>query len=111
MNAELTSKISLEQMRTLKEHCTITLGLPQYFFYQSEYIDIHAPDGSILESIGHRVKEMALEESTHRLHEQIFLLESLLGNLHQSIELPREAVSALADILYRMQAITSKAIK
>ena len=111
MNVELGSTITSEQTRIQKEKCIITLDLPQYFFYESAYIDLHAPDGSHLESIGHRIQEIDAENTIYRLHEQIILVESLLGNMHQPVTLPREAVSALAEMLYRMQKITEKMVQ
>jgi len=55
-------------------NCVITLDLPQYFFYQSDHINIRATDGTHLESIGHIIKESEIENSCARLKEQIFLV-------------------------------------
>lgn len=79
MNAEPTPTSSSEQPRIQNQCCVITLDLPQYFFYKSECIGLHTPDGSHLETIGHRIKEMDTENTTYRLHEQICLAESLLS--------------------------------
>jgi len=111
MNAELASTITSEQTRIHKEHCIITLDLPQYFFYQAEHIDLHDPNGRFLESIGHRIREMDAENTKYRLHEQICLVENLLGQINHDLELPKEAVSALADLLYQTQKVIGKVIK
>lgn len=111
MNAELVSTKSQEQTRIHNQHCVITLDLPQYFFYNSEYIDLHAPDGSHLETVGHYMKEMDAENTTYRLHEQIYLVESLLSQINHDVELPKQAISALADLLYRTQKVIEKTIK
>ena len=96
---------------TIPSKYVITLDILQYFFYQSEHIDIHAPDGSRLQTIGYGIKRDAIESSTYRLKEQIYIVECLLGNLNNKLELPAQAVSALADLLCRMQGFCGKYIK
>ena len=83
--------------------CRITLDIPQCIFYRSGKIDIYSPDGNRLESIGYGIKRDKVEGSAYRLKEQIYVLECLLGNLNNNLELSAQAVSALVDLLYRMQ--------
>ena len=92
-------------------NCVIKLDLPQYFFYQSDHIDIHAPDGTHLECVGHIIKESEIENSCARLKEQIFLVECLLSNINHDLKLPSQAVAELADLFYRMQKVCGKYMK
>lgn len=108
MKAELASTNSSNETRIQKENCIITLDLPQYFFYQAEHIDLHDPNGNFLESIGHRIQVMETETTQYRLHEQICLVENLLGQINHDLELRKEAVSALADLLYQTQKVIEK---
>jgi len=87
----------------IPHNCSITLDILQYSFYRSGQIDIRAPDGIRLESIGYGIKRDDIESSIYRLKEQMYVLECLLGNLNNRLQLPAQAVSALVDLLYRMQ--------
>lgn len=91
--------------------CVIKLDFPQYFFYQSEHIDILAPDGTHLDSIGHIIKQAETETAAARLKEYIFLIECLLSNINHDIKLPAQAVAELADLFYRMQSVCGKYLK
>jgi|GEM_PF-459458 len=92
-------------------NCVITLDFPQYFFYQSDHIDILAPDGRLLECIGHIIKQAETETAAARLKEYIFLIECLLSNINHDIKLPAQAVAELADLFYRIQGVCGKYIK
>jgi len=96
---------------SIPDNCSITLDILQYFFYRSGQIDIRAPNGIRLESIGYGIKKDNIESSSYSLKEQIYVLECLLGNLNNRLELPAQAVSALADLLYRMQRFCWKYIR
>lgn len=95
----------------IPNNCVITLDTLQYFFYCSGHIDIRDPDGNRLESIGYGIKRDNIESSIYRLKEQIYLLECLLCKLNNSLQLPAHAVSALGDVLYRMQGFCKKYIQ
>ena len=97
--------------RTTPNHYTITLDILQYFFYQSDHIDICAPDGSRLQTIGYGIKKDKIESSIERLKEQIYLTECLLCNLSNGLELPTQAVSALADLLCGMHRFCRNYLK
>ena len=97
--------------QSIPDNCSINLDILQYFFYRSGQIEIYAPDGIRLENIGYGIKRDDIESSTYRLKEQIYLMECLLGNLSNRLELPAQAVSALADLLYRMQKFCWEYIK
>lgn len=92
-------------------HYVITLDKLQYLFYQSDHIDICAPDGSRLHTIGYGIKKDKIESSIDRLQEQIYLTECLLCNLSNSLELPTQAVSALADLLCGMHKFCRNYLK
>lgn len=93
------------------KNCIITLDTLQYFFYSSQYIDICDPNGHRLESIGYGIKNDHVEISIYRLKEQMFLLECLLCKLNTNLQLPTHAISALGDLLYRMQEFCRNYIK
>lgn len=92
-------------------NCIINLDLRQYYFYQSDHIEIHAPDGTHLESIGHILRVNETLNGAARLKEQIILVECLLGNIIQGVSLPAKAISALTDLLEQMRSVSEKYIK
>ncbi|MES2676224.1 MAG: hypothetical protein V4660_18445 [Pseudomonadota bacterium] len=89
----------------------ITLSQSQYTLYQSDIIEIHAPDGEHLESLGQKIRDDQAKESAYQLQSQICLLECLFLNITDSIELPVKASSGLVDVFYRMQELCSKHIE
>lgn len=95
----------------IPDHCNITLDILQSIFYRTGKINIYSPDGTRLESIGYCIKRNDIESSAYRLKEQLYLMECLLSNLSNNHELPAEAISSLADLLYRMQGFCRKYIK
>lgn len=101
----------LNFLSTIPGNYVITLDILQYFFYQSEQIDIHAPDGTHLQTIGYGIKKSDVENKIYSLKEHIYAVEFLLGKLNNSLELPAQAVSALADLLCGMQGFCRKYIK
>ena len=110
-NNRAFSKSSAQQHFNESGNCIINLDLRQYFFYQSHHIQIHAPDGTHLESIGHLIKIDEIQSGTARLKEQVFLVECLLGNIIQELKLPAQASAAFADLLDRMQRVCGKYLK
>ena len=97
--------------RPIPDHCNITLDILQSIFYRTGKIHIYSPDGMRLESIGYCIKRTDIEATAYRLKEQMYLIECLLGKLTNNLELPADAVSALADLLYRMQGFCREYIK
>jgi hypothetical protein len=79
--------------------------------YQSDIIEIHAPDGEHLESLGQKIRDDQAKESAYQLQSQISLLECLFLNITNSIELPVKASSGLVNVFYRMQELCSKHIE
>ncbi len=79
----------------------ILLNDTQYEFYKTASVEILAPDGEYIESIGHIAQKDAAEVEAYQLHNQVVLLEYLFSSINQDIELPVRAVSGLADVFSR----------
>jgi len=65
-------KSSASQHLNKSGNCIINLDPQQYYFYQSEHIDILAPDGTHLECIGYLIKANEIQNNAARLKEQVF---------------------------------------
>jgi hypothetical protein len=76
----------------------ILLNDTQYEFYKTASVEILAPDGEYIESIGHVVQRDVADCAAYQLHNQVVLLEYLFSSINQDIELPARAVSGLADV-------------
>jgi len=84
-----------------KSRRIVTLDPSQYALYQSGTIELRAPDGEVLETLGtymHRAESQVAQE---RARLEIELLVALLGNTGDFLELNKNAVSGLQDILHR----------
>ncbi|HWV16768.1 MAG TPA: hypothetical protein VN030_15170 [Cellvibrio sp.] len=107
-----TDSNSLNDLDVLiPDSCSITLDILQSMFYRSGKIDVYSAAGDRLESIGYGIKRDNIEASVYRLKEQIYILECILGHLGNSLEIRLQAVSVLADLLYRMQKFCRDYIK
>lgn len=84
---------------TPKSRRIVTLDPSQYALYQSGQLDICAPDGTRLESIGHFP---ACEQRT-RFVDQLSLVEALVVNCSGQLELSDRAIASLADMLNQSQ--------
>jgi hypothetical protein len=82
-----------------KTHCTITLSEYQLAYYRQSCIELLAPDGTHLETIGEDIKK----DQRHQLREEICLVECLLSQINHNVDMPPQALSSLADLLYRMR--------
>jgi hypothetical protein len=82
-----------------KSRRIVTLDPSQYALYQSGQIDICAPDGTRLESIGHFP---ACEQRT-RFVDQLSLVEALVVNCSGQLELSDRAIASLAEMLNQSQ--------
>lgn len=82
-----------------KSRRIVTLDPSQYALYQSGQLDICAPDGTRLESIGHLP---AVNQRT-RFVDQLSLVEALVVNCNGSLELSDRAIASLADMLNQSQ--------
>lgn len=91
-----------------KSTCSITLNEYQNAHYEQSAIEILAPDGSLLQYIGDEINKEITQTSNYQLRDQVHLLGCLLGCIDHHIELPRYAVSGLADIVNRMQSFCDK---
>lgn len=110
-NNRALSKSSAQQNFNESGNCIINLDLRQYYYYQSHHIQIHAPDDTHLESIGHLMKIDEIQNSTARLKDQVLLVQCLLGNIVQELKLPAPASAAFADLLDQMQRVCGKYLK
>lgn len=88
---------------TSKSQCVITLDPFLHIYYQQSSIDILSPDGDLLDRIGADVQKDNAEHQKYQLRDHVCLLNCLLGKIHDEVELPREAISGLADVIHRMQ--------
>lgn len=80
----------------------ILLNPTQCNLYKTASLEIVAPDGDYLESIGHSIQKDKAEIEAHQLHNQIVLLEHLFSHINQDIELPARAVTGLADVFCKI---------
>jgi hypothetical protein len=88
---------------TSKSQCVITLDPFQDIYYRQSFVDIHSPEGDFLERIGADIQKDNAEHQKYQLRDQVCLLNCLLGKIREDVELPREAISGLADVMHRMQ--------
>ncbi len=91
--------------------CVVTLNTFQNAFYQQSCVELHSPDGNLLETVGRDIQKENLHDNDVQLRDQICLVESLLGHANQNIELPARAVCGLAELLFRMQEFCERHIK
>ncbi|MCE3252885.1 MAG: hypothetical protein K0Q67_1905 [Cellvibrio sp.] len=91
--------------------CIVTLNPFQNAYYHQSSIEIHAPNGEHLETLGADAQKENNYTNNMQLRDQICLVETLLGHINQDIELPRQAVSGLTDLLFRMQELCDERIK
>lgn len=89
----------------------ILLNATQYEFYQTASVEILAPDGEYIESIGHAVQRDAADGDAYQLHNQVALLDYLFNSINQDIELPARAVSGLADVFSKAHDYFAKYAK
>lgn len=82
-----------------KSRRIVTLDPSQYALYQSGQLDICAPDGTRLESIGYFP---ACDQRT-RFVDQLSLVEALVVNCRGELELSDRAIASLADMLHQSQ--------
>lgn len=94
-----------------KSTCNITLNEYQHAYYQQSTIEILAPDGRVLEYIGEEINNEKIQASNFQLRDEVNLVACLLSCIDHHIELPRYAVSGLADLLNRMQDFCDKRVE
>lgn len=82
-----------------KTHCTITLSEYQLAYYRQSCIEILMPNGTHLETIGEDIKK----DNRNQLRDEICLVECLLSQINHNVDMPPQAISSIADLLYRMQ--------
>lgn len=81
----------------------VTLDPPQYDLYKAGCIEIHAPDGNYLESIGQHIQNDEINFRDKKMLNQIYLIESLLINTTGTIQLPEKALAGLIDLMNEVQ--------
>jgi hypothetical protein len=87
-----------------KSTCNVTLGEYQYAFYQQSSINIHAPNGSLLQHVGYEVEK----DAKHQLRKNVHLVSCLFNNIRHDLDLLQQALYGLADLTYRMQEFCDK---
>ena len=90
-----------------KSTCNITLDEYQHAFYLQSSINIIAPDGSLLQHIGHEVGK----DAKYHLRDEIHLVSCLLHNIHHDLDIPQQALYGLADLIHRMQEHCDKSMR
>lgn len=83
----------------------------QQSHYENHRIEIHSPEGIHLETIS---QELQRENQLHQdiqFRDQLALVESLLLHIDKDVDLPKEAVSGLADLLVRMRGVCERVFK
>lgn len=88
-----------------KSRRVIQLDQSQFALYQSGSIEIHAPDGSLLETVGERIAAAEAEVHRSKLHDQLSLVGALVINTNGHLELTDHAAAGLADLLFQSQQL------
>lgn len=86
---------------TPKNRRIIVLDPSQYALYQSGTIELRAPDGEVLESLGHYMRKAETEVAKERVRLELHLLVSLLGCANGFVELDKTAIAGMQDVLHR----------
>ena len=79
--------------------------------YQHSHLEIHSPEGERLEIFGQDIQKENLHTNNILLRNQICLVETLLSHIDRDIDLPRSAVSGLADLLFRVEEFCERSMK
>jgi len=91
--------------------CVVTLNPFQNAYYQHSSLEIHSPDGERLETFGQDIQKETLHHNNLQLRNQICLVESLLSHIDRDVELPKQAVCGLADLLFRVEEFCERNMK
>jgi hypothetical protein len=95
----------------IPSRCIVTLDPFQQAHYENHCVEIHSPEGIHLETIS---QELQRENQLHQdiqVRDLIALVESLLMHIDKDVDLPREAVSGLADLMVRMHLVFERVFK
>ncbi len=95
----------------IPSRCIVTPDPFQQTHYENHCIEIHSPEGIHLETIS---QELQRENQYHRdiqFRDQIALVESLLVHIDKDVDLPKEAVSGLADLMVRMRGVCERGFR
>jgi hypothetical protein len=76
-------------------------------YYLQSSINIIAPDGSLLQHIGHEAEK----DASQQMRDEVHLVSCLFNNIHHDIDLSQRALYGLADLMYRVQEFCDKNIK
>ncbi len=88
---------------TPKNRRIVTLDPSQFALYQSSDIEIHSPDGELLNTIGDYHHRAELEVAQYRLRSELSLVASLLAQTKEFVELDKHAISGMQDLLWRAE--------
>jgi hypothetical protein len=91
--------------------CVVTLNAFQNAYYQHSSLEIHSPKGERLEVFGRDVQKENLHHNNLQLRNQICLVETLLSHIDRDVDLPKQAVCGLADLLFRMEEFFEGSMK
>lgn len=93
-----------------KSTCCITLTEYEHAYYQQSAVELLAPDGSLLQYVGDEIKKEIIQTGNYQMRDELYLVGCLLNCIDHHIEMPRHAVSGLADLVNRMQSFCEKRI-
>jgi hypothetical protein len=91
--------------------CILTLDPDQQAHYENHRLEIHSPEGIHLETIS---QELQRENQLHQdiqFRDQLALVESLLVHIDKDVDLSKEAVSGLAELLVRMREVCERVFR
>lgn len=95
----------------IPSRCIVTLDPFQQAHYENHRVEIHSPEGIHLETIS---QELQRENQVHQdiqFRDQIALVESLLVHIDKDVDLSKEAVSGLADLMVKMHLVCERVLR
>lgn len=87
----------------IPSRCIVTLDPFQQANYENHRVEIHSPEGIHLETISQEIQRENQLHHDIQFRDQLALVESLLIHIDKDVDLPKEAVSGLADLMVRMR--------
>lgn len=85
---------------TSKNRRIVTLDPSQFALYQSGNIELHSPQGELLDTVGTYMQKIEAQTSHDRLQNRIHLVECLLRNANYPLELSEEAGAGMVELLH-----------
>lgn len=95
----------------IPSRCILTLDPLQQTHYENHRVEIHSPEGIHLETISQEIHQENQYHQDIQFRDQIALVEALLIHIDKDVDLPKEAVSGLADLLVRMRGTCERVFR